>query len=409
MEYTGYGDAPNDDLSLRQAWANMLRGLSNKQSWQDLGQGIQNTAQLTPNFIESLTRGGTSAAIGGMGDLNQLRNTIQGYLPESVQNLQTGMEIMANPMAKALIQRSPTSEQVLESVPRATQPYQGYEQHETLGQYISPALGAALPKQVSKLDKIGQALENRRLYNYNDLIKEYKTLEEAKGGKVINTDVARELSPEYRANRTLSANVHEPASQFTKDYYAELLKQTPKKDSYVLFTGGGTGAGKTSSLDSVPDIVNAAEMVYDTNMNKLPSAVKKINQALDSGRRVAIAYTYRDPVEALIEGALSRAMRMKKELGSGRTVPIEEHLKTHIGSRKTIDELMNKYRDNPNVDFTVIDNSLGKNNARATDINNIPQLDEKAVKQQLRDALENEYKSGNIDKDVYKGTLGGNK
>lgn len=277
-----------------------------------------------------------------------------------------------------------------------------------------PALLRAMPKTVAKaapikLDPIGQALENRRLNDYAKLMEEYKLLEDAKGGKVINTDLFREMSPEYRANRTLSASVHEPSSALAKQYYAEMLKQPPKKDSYVLFTGGGTGAGKTTSLDAVPDIVNASEMVYDTNMNKLPSAVKKIDQALDSGRRVAIAYTFRDPVEALTEGALSRAMRMKKELGSGRTVPIEEHLKTHIGARQTIDQLMKKYADNPNVDFTIIDNSLGKNMARATDINRIPQLDEKVMKQRLRDALEEQYKAGKIDEDVYKGTLGGNK
>jgi hypothetical protein len=100
---------------------------------------------------------------------------------------------------------------------------------------------------------------------------------------------------------------------------------------------------------------------------------------------------------------------MKKELGSGRTVPIEEHLKTHIGARQTIDQLMKKYADNPNVDFTVIDNSLGKDMARATDISTIPQLDEKVIKQRLRDALEEQYKAGKIDEDVYKGTLNGNK
>jgi ribosomal protein S8E len=277
-----------------------------------------------------------------------------------------------------------------------------------------PALLRAMPKTVAKaapiqLDAIGQALENRRLTEFSKLLDEYKTFGDAKAGKIINTDVARELSPEYRANRTLSANVHEPASQFTKQYYAEMLKQPPKENSFVLFTGGGTGAGKTSSLNAVPRIVDQAEMVYDTNMNKLPSAVKKIDQALDSGRKVSIAYTFRDPVEALTEGALTRAMRMKKELGSGRTVPIEEHLKTHIGARNTIDELMKKYKDNKNVDFTVIDNSLGKDMARATDISTIPQLDEKVIKQRLRDALEEQFKAGKIDEDVYKGTLNGNK
>lgn len=266
-----------------------------------------------------------------------------------------------------------------------------------------------LPVAAPKLDKIGQALENRRINEFKSLFDEYKGLEEAKTGKIINTDIARELSPEYRANRTLSANVHEPASAFTKQYYAELLKQPVKENSYVLFTGGGTGAGKTSSLKQLPQLVDAADMVYDTNMNKLESSVKKIDQALDSGRKVAIAYTFRDPVEALEQGALSRAMNMKKKLGSGRTVPIEEHLKTHIGARDTIEQLMNKYKNNENVQFSIIDNSLGKDKARLTDIGRIPKLDQKVMQKRLMEALEEQYKAGKIDEDVYKGTKGENK
>lgn len=276
-----------------------------------------------------------------------------------------------------------------------------------------PALLRSMPAKAvkataPKLDAIGQALENRRLNNYQDLVNEYRLLEDTKGGKVINTDLARELSPEYRANRTLSANVHEPASQFAKDYYAELLSKPAKKDSYVLFTGGGTGAGKTTSLEKVPNIVNKAEIVYDTNMNTFDSAVKKIEQALNAGRNVNIAYTYRDPVEALTEGALSRAMRMKKELGTGRTVPIEEHAKTHLGSRETLDQLLQKYESHPNVDFTVINNSLGKDKAIVTHPENIPYHDPDTVIKDLRQALEDQFKSGKIDLDVYKGTLNGN-
>lgn len=152
MDYTGYGDAPNDDLSLRQAWANMLRGLSNKQSWQDLGQGIQNTAQVLPNVAESLARGGAAQAVGTFGDLRDLKNTIQSYLPQGVQNWQAGVETLANPMAKALVQRSPTTEQVLEAVPRATAPYEGYKQHEFIGQFVAPP-ATGLVSDVLKLGK----------------------------------------------------------------------------------------------------------------------------------------------------------------------------------------------------------------------------------------------------------------
>jgi len=186
MDYTGYGDAPNDDLSLRQAWANMLRGLGNKQSWQELGQGIQNTAQVLPNVAESLARGGVAQAVGTFGDLRDLKNSINSYLPQPIQNLQAGMETLANPMAKALVQRSPTTEQTLEAVPRATAPYEGYKQHEFIGQFVAPPatglladalkLGKGLPvgASIKAVDEISAAPKVAK-----DELGFYSTLDEA--------------------------------------------------------------------------------------------------------------------------------------------------------------------------------------------------------------------------------------
>jgi hypothetical protein len=76
-----------------------------------------------------------------MGDLRDLRNTVQSYLPQSVQNFSNAAEFMTNPYAKALTQTAPTTEQTLDFVPRVTDPYEGYKQHETLGEYIAPSLG----------------------------------------------------------------------------------------------------------------------------------------------------------------------------------------------------------------------------------------------------------------------------
>ena len=151
-DYTGYGDAPNDDLSLRQAWANILRGLSDKQSWQDLGQGIQNTAQIVPNVAESVTRGNIAGTIGAFGDLRDFKNSIQSYLPQSVQNFQAAAETISNPMARALVQRSPTAENVYDVIPRITDEYEGYKQHEKIGEFIGPAAGGVV-YDIAKLGK----------------------------------------------------------------------------------------------------------------------------------------------------------------------------------------------------------------------------------------------------------------
>ena len=278
----------------------------------------------------------------------------------------------------------------------------------------APARGV-VPEQ-SPANPIEQAYFQRLMQAYPQLIQEYAAHPESKGGRIINTDVAREMSPEYRADRTRSADVHEPSSAFMKQLYAEkLANPTPKgMDNTVVFSAGGTGAGKTTALDlleSVDPALKRSEMIYDTNMNKFESADKKIKQALDAKRKVRIVYTYRDPAEALEFGALSRASRMEKEKGSGRTVPIDEHLKTHIGARKVIEELKEKYKDNPKVNIQIVDNSKGKGKAEASQLDKLPKLEENEVRRRLYDTLERVKRSGiggkeRISDAIYRGTSG---
>ena len=80
---------------------------------------------------------------------------------------------------------------------------------------------------------------------------EYNALPDAQGGKVLNIDTARELSPDYATSREsralLSPAVHEPASFFIKQLYADRLAEMPP-DSTVMFTSGGTGVGKSTAI-----------------------------------------------------------------------------------------------------------------------------------------------------------------
>lgn len=230
------------------------------------------------------------------------------------------------------------------------------------------------------------------------------------GGRILNTDDARELSPHYRADRTKSADVHEPASAFTKQMYADKLSNPtpPGMDNTVIFTAGGTGAGKTTGLQEVlsaSPVAQRAEIVYDTNMNKFSSADEKVRQALDAGRKVHVVYTYRDPSEALTQGALTRASRMEAELGTGRTVPLDEHFKTHIGAYEVMKQLQDKYGNDHRFEMKIIDNSRGKDRARVvSSLDQLPKLDHTKVRKELDDALENAYRTGKISQAIYRGT-----
>lgn len=227
-------------------------------------------------------------------------------------------------------------------------------------------------------------------------------------GNVLNTDNARELSKDYLANKSeLSSAVHEPASAFVKKMYDDLLKdKVPKgRSNMVYFTAGGTGSGKSSSLmGQEKKYHDKAHVIFDTNMNGFESSSKKIEQALDAGKKVRINYVFRDPIDAFKNGAVPRSLRV------GRTVPIEEHIRTHLGSINAILGLKEKYKGNKNVSITVTDNSRGFGNAQKAPIGFVKEQEKKYLASEIREQLHkinNQlYERGEISERHWKGFRG---
>jgi hypothetical protein len=242
--------------------------------------------------------------------------------------------------------------------------------------------------------------------DYDAAVAEYAKRPDSNGGTVLNTDTARELSPDYLKDRTRSADVHEPASAFIKKVYADRLAgPTPAgKDRAVLFTAGGTGAGKSTGLKTAGGKLGNPEIVFDTNMNGLDSSIKKIEQALDAGRDVRILYTYADPVDAFYQ-AMSRAMNMARKEGSGRTVPLAEHVKTHVGASEVMRALTKRYRNDLRVDFQGVDNSRGKGNARPEAIDLLPAVKYNLLREQIEGALNDAHQRGEITDAIRAGFL----
>lgn len=246
----------------------------------------------------------------------------------------------------------------------------------------------------------GEHLQYRVDNDFEGLLKEYAQLPEAMGGKMVSGDIAKELSPDYMNDRTLAAEVHEAASSFAKKLYQHILDQPVPagQDPVVLITGGGTGAGKSSGLDLQKDFLSTYNAIYDTTMGDLRSSEKKIQQALDAGREVVLQYVYREPVEAFVNGNLTRAMTQ------GRTVPISAHAESHIGSRDTIERLAEKYAGDDRVVIQAIDNSRGKGNQAFAPLDSLPKTDSKNLGADLYAALEKEYRNANISRAVYEAT-----
>jgi len=138
-EYDYYNEPSTG--SLKDSLYQILNGLQDRTKLREAGTSLKEALQLTPNVTESLGRGGVAQAIGTSGDLRDLSNTINSYLPKGVRNFTRAAEFLANPYATAIQQTAPNTEQTLDFVPRISAPYEGYKQHETLGEYVAPALG----------------------------------------------------------------------------------------------------------------------------------------------------------------------------------------------------------------------------------------------------------------------------
>lgn len=285
---------------------------------------------------------------------------------------------------------------------------------------------AIIDKLASSVDKISEQIGELKYTPATNLSTENKTIEsnfakqigenfadsESKYtkmfGNILNTDNARELSLDYVANRSeKSVAVHEPASAFIRQLYEKQLKQDAPAGKYneVLFTAGGTGAGKTTAINTKPEYkasADKAQIVYDTNLSNYESSVQKVEQALAADKKVKIVYVLRDPVSAMFEGAVPRAVRM------GRTVPIEVHIDTHVQSLETVKKLAAKYGNNDNVSIGIIDNNSGRGKQKSIDIAKLDTVsyNKAEIRKQINEKIDQLYKSKQISEKIYKGFKG---
>jgi hypothetical protein len=125
-------------------------------------------------------------------------------------------------------------------------------------------------------------------------------------------------------------------------------------------------------------------------------AVSDIEAALSAGQQVAIVYTYRDPIDALVNGALARASRLESSGETGRVVPINRHLLSHWGSLETLKKVSERYAANPNVQIRVVNNSYGYGKAKEVPVASLPSLNYTDTERKLYEALETEFKAGRI-------------
>ena len=138
----------DDELSLKQATLNILRGLGNRQQWQDTAEGMGRVRRAIPGVAESLGRGAIAQIPGLPGDLESLGRT--GI------NWAAGKQVV-NPESYI-----PNTADILRHVPRMTPDHEGSADMEMMGGIVSPGMGGVL-KDVAKLTEglpVGNSIKN---------------------------------------------------------------------------------------------------------------------------------------------------------------------------------------------------------------------------------------------------------
>lgn len=211
-------------------------------------------------------------------------------------------------------------------------------------------LSSLSPEQAAVQERVASALEQHP--------ERYVQAYRERFGNLVSADAAKAIvSPEYATSAAYrTANdlaVHRPGSALAHAVYERLLEEpTPAgKDPLVVFTAGGTGAGKTSGLREVyPALADNAKIVVDSTLSDLEGATRDIERAVETGHQVGIIYTDRD-IEDAFRATLERAGR------EGRPVTINTHVRTHLRAPDVLRALEQRFAGDPNVDFLAVRNT----------------------------------------------------
>lgn len=191
-----------------------------------------------------------------------------------------------------------------------------------------------------------------------DAVEKYAALPHVEGGKILDVDEARALSPDYNQDsesqllHTLST--HKPAAAWIRQRFADMLSEptNPEDPGHVLFMSGGGGSGKSTIRKGLlSDVAANSEIILDGTFQKESAARDNIEAVLKSGRDLTVSYVHR-PFESAMASVKSRF----ESHGGGRWVPPEALANDHVMAQQTFLNMAEQYKDDPRVEFKAFNN-----------------------------------------------------
>lgn len=267
--------------------------------------------------------------------------------PES----ETKKKEVASEPAKAEKKSPESAQQNLPLEQGKEQPKQGTQKVQKLpnGGYIDKHGFERSPNLTPKERRIEGTFYAAIRNNEKALIEKYQET----NGNIIDPDSVKKLDPRFAKDSSLAAAVHEPSSYLSKVIWKNALekKAAAGDTSATMFTAGGSGSGKSESEKMARKLLGLKDdaLTFDSVLGNFKSATDKINQTLDITKGdVDIVYT-----NASLD--LAVMLNMKRS----RTVRLDTQLDAHIKASENIKKLAEHYKDNPRVNFTVVNNNTG--------------------------------------------------
>ena len=220
---------------------------------------------------------------------------------------------------------------------------------------------------------------------------------------VIDPDKVKTLDPKFKNDNSLAAAVHEPSSYLSKVLWKNALEEKAAKGdtSPTLFTAGGSGSGKSEAMEIAKSLVGAEKdaLTFDSVLGNFKSAVEKIQQAIDITKgNIDIIYT-----NAPIETAT------KLNLKRGRTVRMKTLMDAHIKASSNIKALQEKYKDNPRVKITVVNNLGEPEDMHKGELSDVPTYEIEGMRDRVINHAKKLVAEGQItEKEIVNGKETGN-
>lgn len=264
---------------------------------------------------------------------------------------------------------------------------------------------------------VEQNLNKYLTENYEEAKAKYKEVLKSQklSDNVFNSDVARELSEEYKKSPSTMSNATQiPAREFVSKMERE-MEDAPVPEgklNLVYFTAGPSGSGKTTILSGrEKQISDNAHIIIDTNLSNFERAKEDIDRILSKGGKVYIQYVHREPYKAFIEGVVKRAKEEEAEKGiegAGRTVQKDIALSIQEKSLNVIPQIADFYKDNKNVEIRYYDNSFAEGKHKKILLDDVKSItfDKEIVSKKIQDELDRQYKEGELGAKLYEGLTG---